>query len=259
MARVYRVLSLFSNDTSPEALAFDKKASKFITVIGIPSAFLLHGYVGFIFGSVKANPWWSSVLMPIVFLMSAIVSGIAMVIIVYTVLSLVRNEKLDMRCLEKVGLFLLVAIIVDFALEALDYIHRMYQAEESIEILGELISSKLFTSMVVLQVLVGMMLPLAILIVARIQRLNDQMRQLMYFVSALLLQVGIFGMRWNVVVGGQLYSKSYRGLMAYKMELTGIESLWTALVLLALPFMILTVLNYLLPTRWLEKRALAAH
>ena len=30
-----------------------------ITLIGIPSAFLLHGYVGFIFGSVKANPWWS--------------------------------------------------------------------------------------------------------------------------------------------------------------------------------------------------------
>ena len=259
MARVYRVLSLFSNDTSPEALAFDKKASKFITVIGIPSAFLLHGYVGFIFGSVKANPWWSSVLMPIVFLMSAIVSGIAMVIIVYTVLSLVRNEKLDMRCLEKVGLFLLVAIIVDFALEALDYIHRMYQAEESIEILGELISSKLFTSMVVLQVLVGMMLPLAILIVARIQRLNDQMRQLMYFVSALLLQVGIFGMRWNVVVGGQLYSKSYRGLMAYKMELTGIESLMTAIVLLALPFIILTVLVRVLPTQPMNPQAPAAH
>jgi Ni/Fe-hydrogenase subunit HybB-like protein len=249
MGRVYRVLSLFSNDVSPEALAFDKKASKVITIVGIPSAFLLHGYVGFIFGSVKANPWWSSVLMPIVFLMSAIVSGIAMVIIVYTVLSMVRNEKIDMRCLDKVGLFLLVAIIVDFSLEALDYIHRMYQAEESIKILGELISNKLFTSLVVLQVLVGMLVPLAILVFARIRHLNDDLRRLMYFVSALLLQVGIFGMRWNVVIGGQLYSKSYRGLMAYKMEMTGIESLGTALVLLTLPFIILAVLVRVLPTR----------
>ena len=39
--------------------------------------------------------------MPIVFLMSAIVSGIAMVMLLYMVLSLVRNEKLDMRCLDK--------------------------------------------------------------------------------------------------------------------------------------------------------------
>ena len=140
MKPVYRALSLFSNDISPEAVAWDHKASKIVTVIGIPSAFLLHGYVGFIFGSVKANPWWGSVLMPIVFLMSAIVSGIAMVMLVYIVLNLLRREKMDMRCLDKVGLFLLVAMIVDFAFEGLDYIHRVYQSEESIRILGELVS-----------------------------------------------------------------------------------------------------------------------
>ena len=111
----------------------------------------------------------------------------------------------------------------------------------------------------VLRVTFALIGPLLILALARSRRFNDDMRRIMYFLSALLIQVGIFSMRWNVVIGGQLFSKSYRGLMAYKMELTGIESLWTALVLLALPFMILTVLNYLLPTRWLEKRALAAH
>ena len=65
---MYRILSIFSNDISDSAIKFDKKAVRIVTLIGIPSAFLLHGYVGFIFGSVKANPWWSSVLMPIVFL-----------------------------------------------------------------------------------------------------------------------------------------------------------------------------------------------
>ena len=249
MSRIYAALSLFSKDISPEALAFDKKASKFVTIVGIPSAFLLHGYVGFIFGSVKANPWWGSVLMPIVFLMSAIVSGIAMVMFVYTVMSLVRNEKLDMRCLDKVGLFLLVAIIVDFALEGLDYVHRLYQSEESIKILGQLVSAKLFTSLVIVQVLIGMALPLLILVLVRSRRFNDEMRKLLYFTSALLIQLGILSMRWNVVIGGQLYSKSFRGLMGYKMELTGIESLATAIVLLAAPFVILTVLLRLLPTK----------
>ena len=73
----YRVLTLGSDNVSARALRIDERLGYFITLIGIPSAFLLHGYVGFIFGSVKANPWWSSPLMPIVFLFSAMVSGIA--------------------------------------------------------------------------------------------------------------------------------------------------------------------------------------
>ena len=64
---LYRALSLFSKDKGERAVAFDHKALKVITIVGIPSAFLLHGYVGFIFGSVKANPWWSTPMMPIVF------------------------------------------------------------------------------------------------------------------------------------------------------------------------------------------------
>jgi Ni/Fe-hydrogenase subunit HybB-like protein len=258
MKGVYGALSLFSKDLSPEALAFDKKASKFVTIIGIPSAFLLHGYVGFIFGSVKANPWWGSVLMPIVFLMSAIVSGIAMVMFIYILLSLLRNERLDMRCLDKVGLFLLVAIIVDFALEALDYIHRIYQSEESIGILTELVAARLFTSLVIVQLLLGMLVPLLILVLVRVVNLNEELRKILYFSASVLILLGIFSMRWNVVIGGQLYSKSFRGLMAYKMELTGIESLMTALALLALPFIILTVLFWLLPPRWMENRAAVA-
>jgi len=259
MKFLYSALSLFSTDVSPEAVAWDHRASRIVTIIGIPSAFLLHGYVGFIFGSVKANPWWGSVLMPIVFLMSAIVSGIAMVMLVYMVLCALRREKIDMRCLDKVGLFLLVAIIVDFALEGLDYIHRVYQSEESIKILGQLVLVKLFTSLVILQVALGMLLPLLILALVRSKRFSDDMRKVMYFASVLLIELGIFSMRWNVVIGGQMFSKSFRGLMAYKMELTGIESLLMAIVLLSLPFIILTVLHHLLPTRWMEEHGLAAH
>ncbi len=255
MKGVYGALSLFSKDLSPEALAFDKKASKFVTIIGIPSAFLLHGYVGFIFGSVKANPWWGSVLMPIVFLMSAIVSGIAMVKFLNILLSLLRNEKLDKRCLDKIGLFLLVAIIVDIALEALDYVHRIYQSEESIGILTQLVAGRLFTSLVIVQLLLGMLLPLLTLVLVRTIHFNEELRKLLYFCASLLILLGIFSMRWNVVIGGQLYSKSFRGLMAYKMEITGMESLMTALVLLALPFVFLALLFWLLPPRWLERHA----
>jgi Ni/Fe-hydrogenase subunit HybB-like protein len=246
---VYRALSLYSSDVSDAALAFDKKAIRIITVIGIPSAFLLHGYVGFIFGSVKANPWWSSVLMPIVFLMSAIVSGIAAVVFLYMIITAMRRQPIDMACLDKVTSYLFYAVIVDFSLEALDFIHRLYESEESVGILGKLITDKLFMSLLVMQILLGMIIPLGILVIGKSRRFNDDMRKLLYFTAVILIQLGIFSTRWNVVVGGQLFSKSFRGLMAYKMDVMGIEGLLVALVVLALPFVILGVLVRVLPTQ----------
>jgi Ni/Fe-hydrogenase subunit HybB-like protein len=256
---VYKVLSLFSTDTSAEAITFDRKAIQFITIVGVPSAFLLHGYVGFIFGSVKANPWWSSVLMPIAFLMSAIVSGIALVILVYMVLQGIRKEPIDMPCLDKISSYLFYAVILDFALEGLDFIHRLYQSEESVKILGHLITQKLFLSLIVLQILLGMIVPLAILAVAKARDFNEDLRKLLYFTAGILILLGIFAMRWNVVIGGQLFSKGFRGLMTYKMEIMGLEGFVTALAVLVLPFIILAVLIRLLPTKTAVERASAAH
>jgi Ni/Fe-hydrogenase subunit HybB-like protein len=247
MKWIHRTIVLFSKDVSEKALDFDKKAVKFITIIGIPSAFLLHGYVGFIFGSVKANPWWSSVLMPIVFLFSAIVSGIALVILLYMIITPLRGARIDMACLDKMSSYLFYAVIVDFSLELLDFIHRLYESEESIKIISELVVSKLFISLVVMQVLLGMILPLGIIVVTKMLKLDDELRKLFYFVSAILIQLGIFSTRWNVVIGGQMYSKSFRGLTPYKMELMGIEGFFTALIVLILPFIVLTILLKVLP------------
>jgi len=112
-------------------------------------------------------------------------------------------------------------------------------------------------NLVVLQVLLGMLVPLVILVIARSGRFNEDMRKLLYFTSVLLIQLGIFSTRWNVVIGGQLFSKSFRGLMGYKLEVTGIEGLLTAILLLSMPFVILAVLVRILPTRRLDEEAAA--
>jgi Ni/Fe-hydrogenase subunit HybB-like protein len=243
----YKFLTLGTTDISDRALRFDDKIGRIITIIGIPSAFLLHGYVGFIFGSVKANPWWSSVLMPIVFLFSAIVSGIALVIMIYMVTTMFRWKRLSMPCLNKLAELLFYAIIVDFSLELLDFVQRLYEAEESITILSQMISSRLFISLIISQIILGTLVPTISLAWARFGRVPDEMRRLMYFIAALLIQVGIFSTRWNVVIGGQLFSKSLRGLTVYKLELFGLEGALTAGLLLILPFLVLFVLTRVLP------------
>lgn len=251
---IHKVISLFSDDLSERAINFDKKAIKTITIIGIPSAFLLHGYVGFIFGSVKANPWWSSVLMPIVFLFSAIVSGIALVLLIYMVVMPIRSKTIDMKCLDKIASFLFYTMIVDFSLEILDFVHRIYESEESIHILATLVSGKLFVSLIVVQLLMGMIIPLGLIAAIKIFKTPDELRKLIYFVSALLVQVGIFSTRWNVVIGGQLFSKSFGGLTVYKMTFFGLEGLLVSIAILVLPLIILYILFKILPP-WEEARA----
>ncbi len=251
---IYRVLSLGVDDLSPRALQFDHTASRVLSLVGIPSAFVLHGYVGFIFGSVKANPWWSSVLMPIVFLLSAIVSGVALVLVLYVFTTWVRRRRIEMPALDRVSSFLLYALILDFALEMLEIVHRSYEAEESIEIINQLMATRLFFSMTVMQIMVGTVVPLLALSLVSpaflgkaIVRLSDRLRLAVYIGSALLIQVGIFSMRWNVVVGGQLFSKSLRGLLSYSVHWLGIHGVVVAAGLLAVPLVILYVLTIVLP------------
>ncbi len=243
----YKLLALGTTDISPKALAIDDKIGKTITIIGIPSAFLLHGYVGFIFGSIKANPWWSSVLMPIVFLFSAIVSGIALMLLIYMITTMFRWKQINMKCLNKLAEFLLYAILIDFSLELLDFIHRLYESEESIHILTQLISNRLFISLIIAQILLGTIVPIIGLATARFGKFPPEMRRMIYFIAALLVQVGIFSTRWNVVIGGQLFSKSLRGLTVYKMELFGIEGLLVSVTLMIIPLIILYVLVKIFP------------
>ncbi len=247
MKYLYKLLTLGATDISDKAVAFDNKIGKIITIIGIPSAFLLHGYVGFIFGSIKANPWWSSVLMPIVFLFSAIVSGIALMLIVFMITSMIRLKSISMKCLNKLAELLFYTMLVDFTLELLDFIHRLYESEESITILSQMISNRLFISLIITQIIIGSLIPMLGLVFGRFGKLPDELRRMIYFISAILVQVGIFSTRWNVVIGGQLFSKSLRGLTTYKLDIFGIEGLLVSIVLLVAPIAILWVLTKVLP------------
>jgi Ni/Fe-hydrogenase subunit HybB-like protein len=255
----YRLLTLGSYDVSEEALRIDERASFVVTLIGIPSAFLLHGYVGFIFGSVKANPWWSTPLMPIVFLFSAIVSGIAAVMLLYIAITRLRGLAIDMRCVDTIARYLFYAFIIDFALESLDLIHRIYEADESFHTLDFMVQTRLYLPHIVVQIVLGTLAPIALLALTQLVKLTERARLGTYTVAGVLTLVGIFAMRWNVVIGGQLFSKSFLGYTTYKLEFATREGLLPAVILMLLPFVILWALVRLLPP-WPDegKRAPAA-
>jgi Ni/Fe-hydrogenase subunit HybB-like protein len=244
---IYRALTLGSYDVSPAARRMDEKVGYAVTVIGVPSAFLLHGYVGFIFGSVKANPWWSTPLMPVVFLFSAMVSGIAAVMVLYVVCMKLRKTAIDMRCLDTIARYLFYTFVIDFTLEMLDLIHRTYESDESFRSLDFMVHTRLLFSHVILQIFLGTLVPLFLLAANQLWRYTEGTRKAMYMTAGALTLVGIFAMRWNVVIGGQLFSKSFLGYTSYKMQLASREGLVAAVLLMILPFVIFFVLVKLLP------------
>lgn len=253
MKVVYRVLTLGSMNISPGSRRVDHWLGWLVTVIGIPSAFLLHGYVGFIFGSIKANPWWSTPLMPVVFIFSAMVSGIAGVLGIYMFIMWVKRMPIDMRCVDTIGTYLFYAFVIDFSLEMLDLIHRTYEASESFASLDFMVHTRLFLSHILIQILFGTILPITLLGIVQVTHFSEQVRKIIYASASILTLMGIFAMRWNVVIGGQLFSKSFLGYTTYKMELGTNEGGLMALFLLILPFLILWGLVKLLPP-WPENK-----
>src|SRR5512144_1537122 len=101
---VFCTLTLGVYDISEESLHRDEKAIKILAGIGIPVACFLHGYAGFIFGSVKANALWMTPLMPVIFIMSAIVSGIALCMLTY-ILTMELKKILARRKKASLGTF----------------------------------------------------------------------------------------------------------------------------------------------------------
>jgi formate-dependent nitrite reductase membrane component NrfD len=244
---LYSVLALFSYDISEKALHDDEKLAKKLAIIGIPSAAFLHGYVGFIFGGIKANPWWSTPLMPIIFLMSAIVSGIALLILLYLAAMKIRKHAIDHKCLHSLAHYLWIFLILDVALELLEIISMKYESLEEIEIINRLLSEKIATTFYGVQLTLGIFIPFMLLLLVGIMKNRETLKMVMISISSIFVIIGVFAMRWNVVIGGQEISKSLSGTLTYVPVFFSQEGVLPAIVIMIIPFIILGVLTYILP------------
>ena len=243
----YALLALGVTDLTEESLALDKKIIGFLAAIGIPAACVLHGYVGFIFGAIKSNPWWSTPLMPLIFLLSAIVSGIAILILMYMLVMKVQKKEINVPCIQALCKYFWGFLIFAVTLEELQVLTMGYMAQESWGIISVLLSEKLWFSYNWLQVYIGACVPLVLLGIVSLRSLKDTTVILFAALSSFLILVQVFAMRWNVVIGGQLFSKSLRGFSDYDLPFLGKEGMLVALILFSLPFITFYICSLILP------------
>jgi predicted membrane protein len=259
---VYRVLAMGAYDVGDDAIRVDKKAATILAAVGIPVACFLHGYAGFIFGSVKANALWMSPLMPVIFIMSAVVSGIALCMLTYIVImewQAFRRRRsggvqeageikgAEVEIINKAARYLIGFLVAAISLEMLDLIFRGYTAMKSWDILRSVMYGKDFLNIFVLQYGFGNLVPFLLLVLPR--------RNLFRIVLALVLVLfGVFMMRWNVVIGGQAFSLSFSGYMHYEIPViphsieTFKEGVFGALTVITTPFVLFWIINKFVPS-----------
>ncbi len=247
---IYAVLSLGTYDISEEALNKDKNIVRILAAIGIPAAAMLHGYVGFLFGALKANPWWSTPLMPIIFLASGVTSGIAILIVLYQIAMKIKGRVIDREAISTLSSWLWLFMIITVSLELLEIITLAYERAEEWEVIYPLLTTKLAFSFISVQLIIGSLIPFILLLIAVTMNryLDDRVANTLSFTASLLLLLQVFAMRWNVVIGGQLISKSGRGYRsAYEPHLFEREGILVAILIFAMPFIVLIILDRILP------------
>jgi Ni/Fe-hydrogenase subunit HybB-like protein len=243
----YRAVTLWSDDVSPRARLLDSKWLLTLAIIGIPSAHGLHGYIGFVYGSLKARQWWESDLMPVIFLFSAIVSGIALLMMLYVLVSKLRHVKIDHACLKGLTYALWGFLMFTVILEGLEFANLVYKGKEGVDTIMEYVQGPLFIRYFVLQFGFGALLPIAIMSLMVAFNTHGKAFVTGATICALLVLMNVLLMRWNVVIGGQEISKTTRGLLTYSMHWWGRESFATALVLFVAPLGLLWLLVRLFP------------
>jgi len=225
----------------------DHKVARFLAGLGIPMACLLHGYVGFLFGSLKANPWWSTPLMFVIFIFSAIVSGIAVLLFHYFIVARINRWQVNEICVRSLARYLWGFMIVAVSLELLEIMSIAYKQTEEWEVLELLIREKLFISYVVLQFGVFSLIPFLLLGANALFDFRKRAAHLMIWIASSMLLVQVLLMRWNVVVGGQMLSKSMRGFTSYFPGVWEKEGIAVAVVIFTLPFFILWGFHKIIP------------
>jgi len=247
IGRLWHVASLGSGDLSPKAMRFDGKWIFALAVVGIPSAHGLHGYVGFIFGSLKSREWWSSDLMPVVFLFSAIISGVALLIVLYVLSCRLRKIAVDLECLKGLAYVLWGFAMFTLVLEGLEFANVVYKGREGVEMILEYVTGRLLVPFFILQFSIGALIPLIVLTYMIWRGTTGHALIVGVTVSALLVLFQVWMMRWNVVIGGQEIAKTGKGLLTYQMVLFHREGLLTAVTVAVAPLLLLWAMVRLLP------------
>jgi len=246
---IYNVLTLWTNDKSVEGRKFDHKVAFILAAIGIPLASMLHGYVGFIFGAVKSVHWWFTPLMPIIFLLSASVSGIAGIILFYIVIKKITGKlhEIDTNTIKTLVKLLWTFFILDFLFEMIEIAVHAYGGTTGWQHISHALSGPLHWSFWTMQVQILSIIPFFVLAYLSLKKVSRATLMVVAPIVSVMLLAQVLFMRWNVVIGGQIMAKSERGFATYHPMMFEKEGILMTVIMLVAPIVTLWLLSKIFP------------
>jgi len=177
----------------------DLKRTKIFGLIGIPLALLVHGYTGFILALGKARVLWNTAIMPPIFLVSAMVSGIALMILVVIVKDFIlqRKKEPDRTLIYALGKFLVASIVLDLLLIGIDLSVLLTSTTEAYMAALMLLDGQFSLLFLGVEVILGAIIPLLLLLSPFTKHWIPGLA-----LASVLVMIGIFAMRCIMVIGG---------------------------------------------------------
>lgn len=177
----------------------DMKRTKIFGLVGIPLALLVHGYTGFILALGKARVLWNTAIMPPIFLVSAMVSGLAMMILVVLIKDYIIQRKKDpnRELVYALGKFLVASIVLDLLLIGIDLTVLLTSHTEAYEAAMMLLNGEFSLPFLGIEVFMGGVVPLFFFLSPFTKRWIPGLA-----FASVLVMIGILAMRYIMVVGG---------------------------------------------------------
>lgn len=192
----------FKNSTINETTKKrDHKWMKILGTIGIPLAILgVHGGTGTIFAVVQARPSWNTGLFPVIFVVSAMVSGTALLLAMYIIKKKATKQKIDHGMVVSLAKMMVGFLFIDLGLQFYEYLVGVYGLEHHhLEGLGTMMGSAYSWSFWGVQMFLGAAIPIFLVFN---KKTGTNVNALL--TAAILIVIGIIGVRFNIVVPAQI-------------------------------------------------------
>lgn len=200
-AKVYRYLTFNKMEYTKIDYKKDRKLLKILGTIGIPLAiFGVHGGTGSIFAVLKARPFLNNGLFPLIFILSALVSGTALAIAIYVIKSKVKKQPLDIPMVQSLGKMLVLFLAIEFVMEWYEFLVGLYGLqEEELKTIGLMTGSFWSWSFWIFQMGLAMFFPLVILLMKKTKNSVNWI-----LTAAIMTIIGVVGVRFNMVIPNQI-------------------------------------------------------
>ncbi len=184
-------------------LQMDKhKIAGMFGLMGVISGVAAHSNLGAVFGLLSGREFWHGPYMPIYFITSAMMSGCAAVIFFFWLGYRLNGWKMSetlqnsLRSTAKLGATLIAVIMFFTTWKMISGISG--EPPGKYEAIMALVNGPYSVNFWVGEIMLGMVIPFALILMARARNLQ------MLFVAAASSVVGIFFMRYDLVVVGQI-------------------------------------------------------